>query len=98
MGVPMGEGAVEATRGTKRQAGDGRVIAPMSAIAKVARFIIAKHHQNLPSKSVRRILPGHTRYRKSDAYAGTLAQYFQLSMRFVENHIDSGALTEAEVC
>jgi hypothetical protein len=28
MGVPMGEGAVEATRGTKRQAGDGRLIAP----------------------------------------------------------------------
>jgi hypothetical protein len=30
----------------------------MRAIAKVTGLIITKHYQNIPSKSVRRILPG----------------------------------------
>jgi hypothetical protein len=57
---------------------------------KVARFIIAKHYQNLPSKSVRRILSGHGISEEQWLSWHAYPQYVQLSLRFVENHIDSG--------
>jgi hypothetical protein len=62
----------------------------MSGMAKVARFIIAKHYQNLPSGSVRSILPGHPISEEQCLCLHNAPAYVQPAL--VETHIDSGRL------